>query len=61
VGWKLADGMLGAGVEEGARRGVVRERERGEKIEECTGLFCIFLTLLKLRGVMSFGCPNESL
>jgi hypothetical protein len=30
--------MLGAGVEEGARRGAVRERERGEKIEEGAGL-----------------------
>jgi len=31
VGWKLAARMLGAGVEEGARRGAVREREREEK------------------------------
>jgi len=51
--------MLGAGVEEGAGRGAIRER--GEKIEEGAGLFCIFRALLKLRGVMSFGGPNESL
>jgi hypothetical protein len=28
VGWKLEAGMLGAGVEEGARPGAVREREK---------------------------------
>jgi hypothetical protein len=59
MGWKLAVRMLGAGVEEGARRGAVRER--GGKFEEGAGVFFIFRALLKLRGVMSFGCPNESL